>query len=269
MQYPEHRIVPIPAEINFAIQRINRTEPQRDAAIITRKLLRLPQELANLNESDGLSVKINHLLLVAQLNRMTVIRGILERIEKLETDHMQVFQFRNGPFRHHVVRKASHAENQTIAVQGLMIFMLDFNRNAIARNFATFICQQQIRFNTAMPQFTRNVWVHEFRIFDTVRTDQVQSRVNQVRCQRKIFLARKNFLDTAVIIKVDIPIFVLFNISINVASLFLNIPEFLEKQCKFFSCHFKSSYNGKESFPYHYSNTLLTPIWTKIFSKIA
>ena len=97
-----------------------------------------------------------------------------------------------------------------------------------------------------MSKLTRNVRIHKLRIFNTVRTDKVQRCIDKVCRQRNVFLARKNFLDTAVIIEVNIPIFELFHISINIAAPILNIPKILEKQRKFLSCHFESLYNGKE-----------------------
>jgi len=51
---------------------------------------------------------------------------------------------------------------------------LDFNGNAIARDVSfTLVRQQNVRFSTTIAQFSRNKRINEFRVFNTVRTNQI------------------------------------------------------------------------------------------------
>ncbi len=114
LQDLEHGVGNILAKIGFTVERIDSTKPLSNAAIIAFELFLLLEELVHFDESHRLPFKIYTLLLIAQLHLMTIIRGFLERVEKMETDYMQIFQARKLSNLFHSARKASHVKNQTV-----------------------------------------------------------------------------------------------------------------------------------------------------------
>ena len=44
----------------------------------------------------------------------------------------------------------------------------------------------------------------KFRIFNAIRTNQVQSSIHKIRCKNEVLLICKNFLDTFVIVKIHV-----------------------------------------------------------------
>jgi hypothetical protein len=92
LQDLEHGICREFAKIDLAVERIDGTEPLRNAAIVASKLFLMPKALVHFYECNRLSIEIHSLFLITTLHRMSVIGRFLKCIKKLETDHMQVFK---------------------------------------------------------------------------------------------------------------------------------------------------------------------------------
>ena len=87
-----------------------------------------------------------------------------------------------------------------------------------------------------------NKRVDEFRVLDAVGADEAQGRVHQVRREHEVLLARENLLDAAVVVEVHVFIFMLLDECVDIATIVVYFPEFLEKFGKFFSNHMLSPF---------------------------
>ena len=76
------------------------------------------------------------------------------------------------------------------------------------------------------------------RIFDAVRTHEIQRRVDEVGSEHQVLLARENLLDASVVVEIDVAVFVSLDDGIDVMPVVVCSLEFLEKDCEFLSCHF-------------------------------
>ena len=239
MQYPEHGIAREFAEISLAIEGVDGAEPLGDAAAVARELFGVPQELIHLDERHRLPFEINALLLVAQLHRVEVVRRTLEGIEELETHHVQVLERGEVARLFHVARKPCHVEDQSVAVQRIVVLVLDIDGNAVAGHAgAAVVGQEQVGFDAAVSQFAWNIRIHELRVLYAVRAHEVQRRVDEVGGKRQVLLASENLLDASVVVEIDVPVLVFLDDCIDILAVIVCGLEFLEKDCEFFSDHF-------------------------------
>jgi hypothetical protein len=116
--------------------------------------------------------------------------------------------------------------------------MQNFDGDAVTRDvITTIIDQQQIRFNATVAKLSRNIRIHKLWVFDAIRADKIQRSINKVRREHQILLARENFLDTPIVVKIDVSMFMFLNDYIKVQSGFFSGFEFCKKSGKFFSSH--------------------------------
>ena len=241
MQYPEHGIACEFAEIGFAVERVDGTEPLGDAAAVAGELFGVPKELVHLYKRHRLPFEIHALLLVAQLHRVEVVRRALERVKELKTYHVEVLERGEIARLFHAARKARHVENQTVAVQRIVVLVLDIDGNAVAGHAgAAVVGQEQVGLDAAVSQFAWNIRIHELRVLDAVRAHEVQRRVDEVGGEHQVFLAGENLLDASVVVEIDVPVLVFLDDGVDVLAVVVCGLELLEKVCEFFSCHFYS-----------------------------
>ena len=240
LQYPEHGVPCEFAKIGFPVESIDGAEPLGDAASVARELFRMLQELVHLDERHRLPFEIHTLLLIAQLHREEVVRRALESIEELEAYHVKVLERGEIARLFHAARKARHVEDQAVAVQRIVVLVLDLDGNAVAGHaVAAVIGQEQVGFNTTVPKLAGNVRVHKLRVLYTVRAHEVQCRVDEVGGERQVLLAGENLLDASVVVEIDVPVLVFLDDGVDVLPVVVCGLELLEKVCEFFSCHFR------------------------------
>ena len=239
LQYPEHGIACEFAKIAFLVKRVDGAEPLGDAAAVTGELIGVLQELVHLDECHRLPLEIHALFLIAQLHRVEIVRRTLEGVKELETYHVQVFERGEVARLFHAARKARHVEDQAVAVQRVVVLVLDVDGNAVAgQAVAAVVGQEQVGFDAAVSQFAGDVRVHELRVLNAVRTHEIQRRVDEVGSERQVLLAGENLLNAPVVVEIDVAVFVFLDDCVDILSVVVCGLEFLEKDCKFLSCHF-------------------------------
>ena len=240
MQYPEHGIPCEFAEIGLTVERVDGTEPLGDAAAVARELFGVPQEFVHLDECHRLPFEIHTLLLIAQLHRVEVVRRALEGVKELEAYHVKVLERGEIARLFHAARKARHVEDQAVAVQRIVVLVLDVNGDAVAGcAVSAVVGQEQVGFDAAVPQFAGYIRVHKLRVLYAVRAHEVQRRVDEVGGERQVLLAGENLLDAPVVVEIDVPVLVFLDDGVNVLAVVVCRLEFLEKECEFLSCHFR------------------------------
>ena len=123
---------------------------------------------------------------------MAIILGMVPRkhVSELETDEVQVFKDGRSIFLYHVADVPRHVEHDAVLVDGIAV-VLNFDGDAVARRrIVTVVCQEQVWFRIAVPEVAGDKGIHDFRMFDAVWPDKVQRRVDEVRREGNILLAR-------------------------------------------------------------------------------
>ena len=271
LQYPEHGIGGEFAEIGFFIEGVDGAEPLGDAAAVAPELFCMFQKLVYFDNRHRLPLEIHALFLIAQLHRVAVVRRALEGVKELEAYHVQVLKWGKVARLFHAACKARHVEDQAIAVQRIVVLVLDVNGDAVAGHaVAAVVGQEQVGLDAAVPNLAWNEWVHELRVLDAVRTHKVQRRVDEVGSEHQVLLAGENLLDAPVIVEIDVPVLVFLDDGVNVLAVVVCRFELLEKVCEFFSCHFNPlnagtrPYRGQGRAPSMYK----TLFWDEICLKI-
>lgn len=239
MQYPEHAVPRERAEIVLAVERVDGAEPLREAAVVVCVDLGVVEELLHLDYRDGLLVEIEQVFLVAGLYRMDVVVRHLPRvgIRELETDEIQVLE--NGRFvlLHHAANDTRHVEQQPVLVDAVG-FVLDLDGDAVARlPVSSVVGQGKVGLRVAVAEFPGDEGVHDFRMLDAVGAGKAERGVHEVRGERDVLLARKYFLEDAVVVDVGVLVFMRLHDDIKVQSFFVCFTEFREKVRELFSNH--------------------------------
>ena len=140
----------------------------------------------------------------------------------------------------HAARETRHVEDQAVAVQRIVVLVLDVNGDAVAGcAVSAVVGQEQVGFDAAVPQFAGYIRVHKLRVLYAVRAHEVQRRVDEVGGERQVLLAGENLLDAPVVVEIDVPVLVFLDDGVNVLAVVVCRLEFLEKECEFLSCHFR------------------------------
>ena len=72
---------------------------------------------------------------------------------------------------------------------------------------------------------------------DAIGADEIQGRVDEIGRKCDVLLAGQDFLDTGVVVKIDVLPFVSFHDSVDVLAVLVGVPELVEELGKFFSSH--------------------------------
>ena len=180
------------------------------------------------------------MFLVPQLYRMAVIvrHAPRERVEKLETDKLEILEFRNLSARHHVAGVARHIEDKPVVVK-IASLVLHVQGNPVAGLAITpFVDKHQVGFARLVAQLAGDVGVRQFHVGDAVGTHEVQAGVHEVLREGDVPFVGENPLEACVVVDVDVFVLVRLDDSVDVLGVLLGRLEILEKFGKFFSSHF-------------------------------